>query len=65
MFPLFSSKYLDWLDWNKAAKLILANEHYTELGIVEIDNLKSKMNNQRVEFDWNHLTNLDLSDNKL
>jgi hypothetical protein len=65
LFPLFSSKYLDWVDWKKAAELVLANQHYTEPGIIEIDNLKSKMNNQRIKFDWNHLTKLHLTDSKL
>lgn len=61
LFPLFSSKYLDWVDWSNAVKLILESKHYTETGIIRIDSLKSKMNNQRTEFNWDHLLKLDLT----
>lgn len=65
LFPLFSSKYLDWVDWSNAVKLILEDKHYTETGIIRIDNLKSKMNVQRTEFNWDHLIELHLTFNKL
>jgi len=58
-FPLFSSKHLDYLDWNKAVKLILNNEHYTNL--ILIDQYKSKMNRARTEFNWDHLDKLIIS----
>ena len=58
-FPLFSSKHLDYLDWNKAVELILNNEHYTNL--VLIDQYKSKMNRARTEFNWDHLDKLIIS----
>ena len=54
-FPLFSSKHLDYLDWSKAVKLILSNEHYTDANLLVIDHLKSKMNRARTEFNWDHL----------
>jgi LAGLIDADG endonuclease/Cytochrome C and Quinol oxidase polypeptide I len=54
-FPLLSSKYLDYLDWSKAVKLILSNEHYTDANLLLIDDLKSKMNRARTEFNWDHL----------
>jgi phage pi2 protein 07 len=54
-FPLFSSKHLDYLDWSKAVKLILSNEHYTDANLLVIDHLKSKMNRGRTEFNWDHL----------
>lgn len=60
-FPLFSSKHLDYMDWSKAASLLLQNEHYKEENLVIIDSLKSKMNNSRVEFSWDHLDKLHLS----
>ena len=60
-FPLFSSKYLDYLDWSKAAKLILNNEHYTDANLLIIEDLKSKMNRGRTEFNWNHLDKLVIS----
>jgi hypothetical protein len=49
-FSLFSSKHLDYLDWSKAVKLILNNEHYTDTNLILIDHLKSKMNRAKVEF---------------
>lgn len=60
-FPLFSSKHLDYLDWSKAVKLILNNEHYTDANLLVIDNLKSKMNRGRTEFNWDHLDKLVIS----
>lgn len=50
VFPLFSSKYPDYLDWSKAVKLILSNEHCTNANLLVIDHLKSKMNRARTEF---------------
>jgi hypothetical protein len=49
-FPLFTSKHLDYLDWSKAVKLMLSNEHYTDANLLVIDHLKSKMNRARTEF---------------
>lgn len=57
-FPLYSSKFLDYNDWAKAAGLMLVGQHYTEEGIIEINNLKSNMNLKRTYFDWEHLNNL-------
>jgi hypothetical protein len=62
MFPLYSSKHLDYLDWSKAAKLILNDQHYTDQGIIEIDRFKNNMNNQRVYFNWDHLNKLSLAE---
>lgn len=56
-FPLFSSKYLDYKDWEKASILILENKHYTEQGIIKIDDYKNNMNLKRVYFNWDHLSN--------
>lgn len=60
LFPLFSSKYLDYKDWSNAVKLMLKNEHLTELGLIEIDSLKKNMNNKRTYFNWDHLDNLNV-----
>lgn len=65
LFPLFSSKYLDWVDWSNAARLIMENLHYSESGIIRIGSLKSKMKNQRSEFNSDHLVKLHLTYNKL
>lgn len=57
-FPLYSSKYLDYKDWEKAVILILKNDHYTEQGTARIDILKDSMNLKRTYFNWDHLDNL-------
>lgn len=58
-YSLYSSKYLDYKDWEKGARLMLDNKHYTEEGIKEIDSLKAKMNLKRTYFNWDHLRNLN------
>ena len=57
-FPLYSSKYLDYKDWEQAVNLILENNHYTEKGIIKINYLKYKINLKRTYFNWDHLDNL-------
>ena len=59
-FSLYSSKYLDYKDWEKATIIILENNHYTEQGIIEIDSLKNRMNSKRTYFNWDHLNNLNM-----
>ena len=54
-FSLYSSKYLDYKDWEKAASLVLSNGHYTEQGINKIDFYKNNMNLKRTYFNWDHL----------
>ena len=60
-FPLFSSKRLDYIDWSKAVKLILSNEHYTDANLLIINYLKSNMNRGRTKFNWDHLDELVIS----
>lgn len=57
-FSLYSSKYLDYIDWEQAANLILKRNHYTEEGILKINLHKNNMNLKRIYFNWNHLYNL-------
>lgn len=57
-FPLYSSKYLDYKDWEQASLLLLNNNHYTKLGTDEIDNIKNNMNLKRTYFNWHHLEGL-------
>lgn len=57
-YSLYSSKYLDYKDWEKVAILILDNNHYTEQGIAIIDILKNNTNSKRRYFNWDHLNNL-------
>ncbi len=54
--PILTSKYLDYLDWSRVLKIIEEKKHKTEGGKKEIINYKSKMNNKRIEYNWNHLT---------
>ena len=57
-FSLFSSKYLDYIDWKKIALLMLDNKHYTNEGITLADLVRSEMNSQRTRFNWDHLNGL-------
>lgn len=51
-FPLFSSKYLDFKDWEDCGLYsnVKSKENYDNIFI-----LKNNMNNKRVRFNWNHL----------
>jgi hypothetical protein len=57
-YPLYSSKYLDYKDWEKAVNLKLSDNHYTEKDILEIELLKLNMNFKRTYFNWDHLNKL-------
>uniref|UniRef100_UPI002264B01A hypothetical protein n=1 Tax=Lentinus flexipes TaxID=3163629 RepID=UPI002264B01A len=57
-YPLFSSKYLDYLDWKEIALLILDNRHYTEEGLIKTDSVRNSMNRKRTYFNWDHLSKL-------
>jgi hypothetical protein len=59
LYTLYSSKYLDYKDWEQAVNLIMINKHYTEEGIKEIDLLKTKMNLKRIKYNWYHLNNFE------
>ena len=61
-FPLYSSKYLDYLNWKRAnllkiniPKKNIINEDNIIEGYNEIFLLKNNMNNKRSYFDWNHI----------
>lgn len=56
--PLLSSKYLDFLDWQKAFSIIISKTHFTEEGRKSIFILKNSMNNNRKIFNWEHLNKL-------
>jgi hypothetical protein len=57
-YPLFSSKYLDYKDWEQVAYLIINNQHLTEKGINVVELVRSRMNTKRTEFSWDHLKDL-------
>ena len=54
-FPLYTSKYLDYKDWEKVAHLIINNKHLTVEGIKTVEFVRSRMNTKRTEFNWDHL----------
>lgn len=63
-YPLLSSKYLDFLDWEKVVDLILRQTHYDEENSDLIEKLKSGMNNGRTDINWAHLSKLGISNNR-
>lgn len=56
-YPLFSSKYLNYMDWLTIIEIIKKGEHKTKQGQKEIILIKDKMNSKRTVFTWNHLQN--------
>ena len=57
-FPLYTSKYLDYKDWEQVAHLIINNKHLTVEGINTVEFVRSRMNTKRTEFNWDHLITL-------
>jgi len=64
-YPLYSSKYLDYKDWEKIVLLILDNKHsgFSDEAIAYAALKKSQMNTKRTEFNWDHLDLLSSSPN--
>ena len=54
-YPLFSSKYLNYQDWRKVLEYFENKNHTNPESIKTIIEIKSKMNNKRTEFNWDHL----------
>lgn len=54
-FPLFSSKYFNYLDWIKILTFFENKEYTKKDSINKIIEIKLKMNDRRTEFKWNHL----------
>jgi len=54
-YPLLSSKYLDFLDWNIAFNQIISKHHFTDEGKLIIYSAKNRMNDKRTYFNWDHL----------
>jgi len=52
-YPLFSSKYLDFVDWLKVLDIFAEGRHKSE--IPAIVGIKSQMNTKRTIFVWDHL----------
>lgn len=54
MYPLFSSKYLNYLDWCKIKDLFMNNQ---KINIDLCKQIKNGMNKNRTFLNWNHLIN--------
>lgn len=57
-FPLFSSKRLNYFDWNACHNLIISKNHTTKEGRDIALKLKLGMNSKRTYFNWDHLSTL-------
>ena len=44
----YTKKYLDYLDWKKVVYLVKDKKHLTSKGVLEINNIKLSMNNNRL-----------------
>ena len=59
---MFSNKYLDFKDWINVLNYFKSGQFKFNIYIEEIILIKSKMNNKRTDFNWDHLNkfyNLD------
>lgn len=56
-YKLYSSKYLNYLDWLLVLDLIKDKKHKTLEGKNKIRSIKDGMNNKRIYFNWDHLQN--------
>lgn len=54
-FPIFGSKYLDYLSWQKVLNIMIKKEQTKKLE--EINNIKNNMNSKRTYLNWDHLKN--------
>jgi hypothetical protein len=54
-YPLWSSKYLNYLDWIKVLNYFERYEHTTFESIQAIIKIKSQMKDKRTYFNWDHL----------
>jgi hypothetical protein len=54
-YPLFSSKYQDFLDWSKAHHIRIDKKYKTLEGSSELLFLKNSMNTKRTQFNWDSL----------
>lgn len=58
MYPLFSSKRLNFQDWLVCHNLIVTNKHTSPEGRDTALKLKAGMNNKRTYLSWDHLESL-------
>jgi len=58
-YPLLTAKRNDFDDWLKVYHLMIDKQHLIEDGKLLIKHIKSNMNKNREEFNWNHLIYLN------
>ena len=63
-FPLFSSKYLDYLDWKTIHKMQEKKLHLTPEGWKICEEIRQNYNKNRHKFSWNHLNHFYLPVNE-
>lgn len=56
-YPLFSSKYQDYLDWQKSHQIRVTKSYKSIVGTSELISLKNSMNTKRTQFNWDTLEN--------
>ena len=52
-YPLFSSKYLNYLDWLKVLAIKKTRKYDQDI-MSEVIKIKNGMNNKRTKFVWDH-----------
>lgn len=55
LYPLFTSKYRDYLDWSRVFDMLGGSQHKTILEEVKL--IKNGMNEKRTKLNWDHLEN--------
>ena len=55
VYPLFSSKHQDFLDWSKAYHIKVSQEFKTSDGTSKLLSIKNSMNTKRTQFNWDSL----------
>lgn len=55
MYPLFSSKFQDYLDWEKAHNIRISKSYKTIEGTRELITIKNSMNTKRTQYNWDSL----------
>lgn len=55
IYPLFSSKHQDFLDWCEIHRVRLSKGYKTKEGTSKLISLKNSMNTKRTQFNWDTL----------
>lgn len=55
IYPLFSSKHKDFLDWREFHRIRLSRQYKTNEGTLKLIYLKNSMNTKRTQFNWDSL----------